>query len=490
MNEDSSSLEAIDPIAEEPRRGRLTRAGLGRLSRRLALPAATAVAAASALIAATLLPLPSVAQEPAELDVAPVPTTQQLVCPGPLLRLSDQSGQDASATLALGQTELRSATSASELEQTALGEQAHATVLTAPPESGSDDAPLVAGLESQSVADGDYAGYSAAPCTPPSSESWLVGGATGLGRTTLLVLDNPTEVTASVTLEFYGDQGPVSAPGTGGILVPSGERRVFALAAFVPEIAAPVVHVLSRGGLVSASLQQSVVRGLEPGGTDIVPPTAAPAARVELPGIRITDPDAIGERIGAEGYEDLQTVVRVLAPGNAAVPVRVQVVPQDPEVDGAEFELVLEPGEVSELPLDELVRGSYLVRLEADAPVVAAARVSQVEGDYPELAWVTATAPLADTALVPVAPGATPRLHVANPGSEEATALLVDAEGEERELSVPAGGSITLPVDEGEHRLENAAGLRAVVTYAGEGARAAAAVQPPAPTSGAVTIVR
>ena len=58
--------------------------------------------AAVTVAASVLIPLPTVSSTPPSTLVTPVPTAQQQVCPGAVLRLADDTGQGATTSSALG----------------------------------------------------------------------------------------------------------------------------------------------------------------------------------------------------------------------------------------------------------------------------------------------------------------------------------------------------------------------------------------------------
>ena len=58
---------------------------------------------------------------------------------------------------------------------------------------------LLAGATAQTSAAPGFSGLAASPCVEPSGSTWLVGGSLSLGRSTALVLSNPSDVDAEVT---------------------------------------------------------------------------------------------------------------------------------------------------------------------------------------------------------------------------------------------------------------------------------------------------
>ena len=320
--------------------------------------------------------------------------------------------------------------------------------------------------------------------TSDSRPRTAAGGATTVGRTTLLTLSNPTEVPATVDLELYGESGAITAPGTSGIVVAPRGQRVLSLAGFQPDILSPVVHVTSRGGLVVANLQQVVVRGLLPGGLDVVGSTA-PSVENVIPGLVIADPGSVQALLGGgPAFEDVRTVLRLFVPGEEGVAATVRVIPEAGTETGTSFELALEPGRAVEVPLDELAAGSYTVRVETELPIVASVRVTAAAGGTTDFAWAVSAAPLEARAQVTVADGPGPTLHLHNPTAAETTVLVG-----ETPVTIAAGASATVAVEAGStFALSGFERLYAAVSYAEAGMIAHHTVQPPGVSSGPITI--
>lgn len=452
--------------------------------------------AGAAIVASAILPIPTVTSTPPSVLVLPVPTAQQLVCPGAILRLADDTGQGATTASAIGRPTTRSASSSGSVDSNPLaqsdastgGTAAAPSVISTPPNPADpSEVILLSGAQSQQVDEGEFVGLAAADCGAVSTDTWLVGGSTAVGRTTLLTLSNPTEVPATVDLEIFGENGEITAPGTSGIVVPASGQRVLSLAGFAPDIDSPVVHVMSTGGQITAELQQSIVRGLEPGGLDIVGATASLSLENIIPGLRVEGLVAVEELMGGgAGFDDLETVLRLYAPGDGEVTTTISVIPEDGLGTGASFPFVIDAGRVVEVPIGELEEGAYTVRVESDVPTVAAVRVSTatlaVAADTAtstDFAWLAAAPELSTTAQLTVAPGPSPMLHLANPTSEPVSVTLVASSGDGTVLELPAGASASIPVEEGEtYRLEGFDRLYAAITLAGDGMIARYSAQP------------
>lgn len=452
-----------------------------------------------AIAAAGLLPLPSVTAVAPSVTVIPVPTAQQLVCSGSVLRLSDDSGQGATQASALGIPRLDAVSSTGSVERSPLeqtdadsgGTSSAPIVVSTPPDPADPvEQILLSGAQEQELGDGDFVGLAASACQAPGSEAWLVGGATTVGRTTLLTLSNPSEVPATVDLEIIGESGPVAAPGTSGIVVPPNGQRVLSLAGFAPELESPVVHVTSTGGQIVAELQQSIVRGLVPGGVDIVGPSVVPATDVLIPGLVVSGADDISSTLGiGPGFEDLTTVLRVYVPGSEPANATIRVIPEDGVGTGTSFAFTFDPGVVSDVPIPELADGSYTIRVESSVALTAAARVSAAAGDVTDFAWLASAPALVDVAQVTIADGPDARLHLVNPTDSTVTVQLAGVGADDLSAEISPGAAVSLDVEPGAtYVVSGFPALHAAVSLVGDGLIARYAVAPPGTTSSPILV--
>ncbi|ACQ79468.1 conserved hypothetical protein [Beutenbergia cavernae DSM 12333] len=288
---------------------------------------------------------------------------------------------------------------------------------------------------------GDLRGLVAAPCLPASSTVWLVGGSTALGASTRLVLANPGTTPATVTVTAWGATGPLAMERASGLLVAPGEETAILLEAVATGEERIAVRVDAAGGRVSATLQESQLRGLVAGGTDLVSAAADPATSLLVPGITLAE---------TEVDDPEPSVLRVLNPGDERARVTLRLLGADGEnvVPGAQDQ-VLEPGTVTDVSLAGLPAGWYTAELTSDVPVTAGASLVRVgepgedDPDQPvvERAWVAAVDPVTSGAVVADTGGdvvEAARLVVGNPGAE---AVTVSVTGYGRD------GGTTDPVD-------------------------------------------
>jgi hypothetical protein len=451
---------------------------------------------------AAVAPWPSVVREPTSTVVTPVASDQLRVCPGPLLTLAADSSQADVAT-SVGRFDTVYGARApgtggavvdvnrSDIAAVDNAESARdgaPQLLTVPAADDAPEAPLVAGAQSQTAASETLAGLATSACTEASSDSWLVGGSTDVGRTSLVLLSNPSTVVATVDLTVYGETGQVDAPGSTGILVQPGTQRIISLAGLAPNLLSPVVHMQSTGGVVAAALEQSVIRGIQPGGVELTGPTTEAATEQVIPGVVVTPPSAEVSVDEGAVSEDTPTV-RVLVPGDTAATVSVGVQSEDGASTGTSLEVVIQPGIATEIPLSGVVPGNYTVNLAGDQPLVAAA-LTTVNGSVSrDFTWTPAAAPLGEEFLVYVAGGPAPALHLANTSAVDSTVTLTADGGAVTVLTVPAGQSVVFGVTPSiAYLVTGGAGIAASVGYTGDGVASSYTVSPIGPLVEAIPV--
>lgn len=299
--------------------------------------------------------------------------------------------------------------------------------------------------------DGDLAGLAGATCQAPANELWLAGASTTVGRTAILSLSNSSETPANVSLELFGSNGPVQAAGSKGLVVAPGSVRSVVLSGLAPDEEMLTVHVKSVGGPVSGTIQQSILRGLTPGGIDYLAPVQAPAQSLTIPGVQVRAASDSAKITAQKGYEDATTVLAVTVPGISDAVLEVKAFGADGQVplpDGGVFTATA--GKVSTLSLAGLPAGNYSLAVSSDAPVAAAARLVNFTkaGDAVDLSFATSTARLGDTHVLTLPAGVESRLaFAAIEGSATINLVPVSASGvlgEGKDVELRAGSSVTV----------------------------------------------
>lgn len=504
---------------EEPRGAQRSARGAVLVGARIVTGTVGVAIAVAVVAAAGWLPLPTIASTPSAITVTPVPTDQQRVCDGPILRLGSDTGEGATTVSSIGSPHVDYAASAGEPTTTQLESTDSTTgvapirVTLPPAASAASRVPLLSASQTQSVDRGDLVGFAAAECREASGDSWLVGGATTTGRTTLVTMSNPGEVIATVDLTIYTESGEVTAAGTDGIVVPPGGQRILSLAGFAPDAVAPVVRVQSRGSLVVAALQQSIVRTLEPGGVDVVGAVGTPRKTSVIPGIVLASPETIAAHSNASGYDDLGSVLRFLVPGTADAHAKLTIIPESaPGAESASdsseakpttVNVTLDGGKVSETSLGDFDAGTYTIAIDADVPVLAAARASRYSDVASgtaavDFAWFSAAPQLEKRALVAVGQGPSPVLHLANRADAETKVTIKQSapstgqpSGAGQVITIPAGGAVAVPARNlTNYTFGGFDALAVSVSYGADGAFASYTVTPTGPASEPITVYR
>ncbi|WP_426006524.1 DUF5719 family protein [Paenarthrobacter sp. NyZ202] len=269
---------------------------------------------------------------------------------------------------------------------------------------GNEQASLAANL-SYSATDGDLRGSAVAPCQQPGNDSWLLGANTSLGRTAVLNVSNASETPATVSLDLFGYQGQIQAPGARGLLVAPGTTRSVNLAGLAPGEAQLAVRVRSTGGPVAATVQQSVLRGLVPGGVEFLAPGNGPANLQVMAGVDIQDPAALKALSGKAGFPDAVPALQIAVPGTADAVVQVRLYGANGERKLPSGGVVtVKGGTVATLNLDGVPAGSYTVAASSDVSFVASARVARGSNaeEATDFAWSPSSSRLGSQHLVAV----------------------------------------------------------------------------------------
>ncbi|GAA3679356.1 DUF5719 family protein [Arthrobacter ginkgonis] len=311
-------------------------------------------------------------------------------------------------------------------------------------------------VRSYTADDGDLAGLAVSRCQSPASDQWLLGASTTVGSTAVLVLANPSGTAATVNLELHGAEGPIDAANTSGLVLAPGESRSIVLAGLAAGEAALSVRVRSAGGPVTALIQQSVLRGLTPGGVDYIEPAAAQSPTQAVPGVAVQDPAATRKVAAQDGYSTAVPELRVVVPGTQDATLRVRALGPDGEAAlPGNGTVTAAAGATTAVALDGLPAGTYTLVVESDVAVVAGARlVRGTKEDAPvDAAWASSAERIGSEHLLAVAQRADAALAF---GSAEGSGTVelrpVDADG-------TIGAAQTVAVAEGTTALRKVSEL-------------------------------
>lgn len=433
------------------------------------------------------MPLPSVSIEPDASTIRPAAGEQVRVCAGSLLQMGLTNVAGEVSLVGDAQLETRSSGGDAAVELIA---DRGAAVVTVPGDGSGEVA--ATGAQSLAVGGERTRGFSATPCIQPAPMQWLMAGATTIGHTLVLDVVNPGAAPARVNFSVVSNSGTV-APGIPEMVLEPGTRKQVSLVGVVPNAEAVAVRVTATGSPVAAFLHETITSTLDPVGFEVVAPTALPATTQVLPGLWVAEraghEHAEGEDAStpdAGALPDRGTVIRLLNPGEAPAATEMRVLDAQGAVV-AEYAFDLASRRVADVVLSGLPEGEYTVRLDADAPLLASARIGPVEPT--EYAWLAAPSPLlggTEQIVVPV--GGSARLALANP-TEEAVTVTIDGEA----VTIAPGATANRAVAQGAVAqgavvVEGAAGLVGALHWNAQGAQGGIPVLSGSTDSEAVTV--
>jgi hypothetical protein len=351
-------------------------------------------------------------------SVTVTPARQDVACPGPLVTPAGGTGTDPElGGAATGVT--RASFLGGNLRDVGDGKASDAVV----------------GAQVERVKGGDITGLAALTCTAPTTDQWIVAGATTVGASARLLLTNPSQSSVEATVVAFGELGELDSRKVA--IGPDSQQEVL-LEGVVVDVASLAVHVTATGTGVVAALQDSRLEGFQPAGTDWGTASAV-GTSLAIPGV------------GTGGSPNQAATVRLVAPDGATVRLALSTPDGDAVWEGV-ASLALDPGVVVELPVPAVDVGT--ITISADAPVVASALVTRtraatagVEGDTAqELRWIPAqlAADANERATVAVGYDETVVAFATNAGAF----TLTDADGATvATATVTAGGTAVVPLD-------------------------------------------
>lgn len=477
------TVKAKEPaVVREARRGRKlgARFGVGVL----------ALAAASGLVVWSLTPfIPARSVTIPSTQVAPVPGTQERVCPGPLAALGQQGGSTA-ATL-VGDSKLAGAGDTGSAEAIGIhaangsgtGALKAPVLYTAPGMQG--DVPTRLSAAQTTTVSAPLAGFAAASCQQPSADQWvLADGSTGT-TSSVLSVTNSSERAAKVTLTAFSENGQIAMNSNAEFEIPARTQRLVSLAGLAPEQKWLAVHVQASSGLISASIHETVSERTNGQGADIVGATEAPTLGVVIPGVPVTaQPSRQDDGGGAQN-----TLVRLVSPQGDANQATVRIL----DHEGKEVHhqtMALQAGVVAEMQLSLVTPGVYTVVVDAEAPVLAAARAGVVAEKSRDFAWYRAAPVLSGDQLVAVPEGPGARISLYNPKGEAQQITVAREGGEAETVTIAPGATHRVDASAGNYHLGALHGIAATVSYSGAGQLAGFAVTSTNPLAEPIEVVR
>lgn len=306
------------------------------------------------------------------------------------------------------------------------------------------------GIRSYQAQDGDLAGLAASTCVAAESTWRFTGLQTTTGASSVLQLANPTATTAQVSLELRGADGLIDTSTLQELVIAPGASRAIVIGGYAQGQESVSATVRSVGGKVTASVQQSALRGLTPSGVDFVAANAPAATTQVIPGVWIDEKSNIDQLTAGDGAGSLVPQLHVSATGSEGAGYTIKVLNANGEVAvdlGTHH--AASSDATSVVDLRALAAGHYSIVVESDNPVTAAVRM--VRGQNPEdssdTAWAVSSRPLSGNQVVPLAAQGNATFSLAAPqGAASVNAIVISADGrmaDTQTLDIPAGTSRT-----------------------------------------------
>lgn len=409
----------------------------------------------------------------------------QLVCPGGAIRSGGASGTRLGEFDQLGSAEINAidwlrtatltATSLAGISGQATSASAgmpdrvaRPTMLEVDDQSGKleQGSQLLAASQLQRLDAANFSGLLAAACQQPATDQWFVGGDTTVGREALMVVVNPSQVDAQIDIQAFSNGGVVKVDGLSGLSIPAGRTLVVPLASSLINQATLALHLTASGGSVAAWIQQRVVRGTIPGGSDFIAPATELAKSLVVPGLMLRgQADAAAIIKTRPAYADQTPMLRVFVPADSTGAKRLTVTAQIFGTTAKTFGTVIREtvttGTATDIPITGLSDGDYVAFVSADRPIRAAIRLprtNKTKSPATDFAWLQAGESLKGIRAFQVPRSGITRLSLGNPAKTSVevaigtpqqvsagTAPVVSlAGGEVRSIGLTAGALVWL----------------------------------------------
>lgn len=365
-----------------------------------------------------------------------------LVCPGGVYRTGGASGTKVGAFESVGNPEISSDFNGP--AGTSMLIRGSQLTAVDPAGRAEQNSVLLNANQIQSVAADGLAGLTGAACQRPSNDLWFIGGDTSTGRESLLVIKNVTQVDSTVSLQIYNERGLVTGSGMSGISIAAGKTTVVPLASYVPKTKTFSTHLVSRGGLVAAWIQEKTIRGLANGGVDYVAPSAAFGNLQTIPGVFIRGSADAAKLMANADYADLVPTLRVFVPGTKSATVTAQILGSTAKTFGTVVRQTIQGGTTADIPLSGLQDGDFIAIVRADQPIGSSIRLHRVVKSKVDFAWLISATAQSGTVGFSVPSSGISKLSIANPAAADTTLQLIQNGGAARSFTVPAAGQLTL----------------------------------------------
>lgn len=312
---------------------------------------------------------------------------------------------------------------------------------------------LLSANQIQLASEASMAGLAGAQCQKPGHEQWIIGGDTSVGREAVLILANPSAVSANLDIQIFNQAGAVESTGLNGFSVAAGKTQLVQLSSIVPRTKTFAIHIIGRGGAVAAWVQQKTVRGLSATGVDFISPNPDFAKNQFLPGVLIRGSKTAKKLISKNSdYSDLTPSIRVFVPGEKSAKVTIQVLGSNAKSFGTVVQQDVVAGRVADIPISGLADGDYVAIVSANVAIAASMNISRVvAGNNPvsDFALLTAAEPASNERAIRVPTSGISKISFVNADSKSNTVTLKLAE-KSISFDLSDAGSKVIEISPGE----------------------------------------
>ncbi|MBX3312309.1 MAG: hypothetical protein KF916_05365 [Microbacteriaceae bacterium] len=404
---------------------------------RVLITAGALTVAGLTIAGAAILPLPSYETRAIVAERQPAVAVDTKVCPGSALELGSNPTGNSLLYVPTGGVSV--VTESQSARETLAGNRESGA--GAPVKINAAVGEIVYASQSQSPETETVKGLATTQCSIPLREGWFVGASTSLGRSSVLLLSNPSDVISQVKIDIKSSDGRSQAD---EVVVDANSQQAISLASWIPGAESLALRFETQGGLVVAQIQTSTVRGLETGGVDYLLPMSAPSTDMVIPGIRVENLEDTLAIIEDESYSDLFPRLVLWNPGAEAVDAEIYIIPSDENAFANEFSQQVPAGAITVVELNALETGSYSVHLLSTDSLVAVASVGTKSEEAIDYAWFDAVTSFSGEDAIQVSTAPNALLTLINPGKASATFSIPELEFN---TTLQPQEAITLPVE-------------------------------------------
>jgi hypothetical protein len=201
---------------------------------------------------------------------------------------------------------------------------------------------------------------------------------------------------------------------------------------------------VSRGGSITALIQQKAIRGNSASGADYVSPAPQASTKAVIPGLLVRGSKYTAKfKSASDKYSDVEQALRVFVPGSKDATITFQVLGTTSETFGTVLSVTAIAGKVTDFPISGLADGDYFGILDSDVPVHSSVRLvrSKTGADaYTDFSWINPAEGFTTPRYIAVPKSGISKLSVTNP-SDKPTNISIKIGGETIKRTIGASST-------------------------------------------------